>query len=727
MLQSLLGNGTNMQNRLLEAQPSGVSISRNTHGVVHIDGQSETDLYWGLGFAQAKDRGLQLLFMRILGQGRLSEILDSSDASLEIDTFFRKMHWRRTPDDDARLSPRAQRACESYISGINCALKQALPWELKLFGYQLETWTVNDTYLIARMVSYLTLAQSQGELEHLIVQMVQAGVAPAKLESLFGTALKGIDTQLLSKVKLNERFVPDSVKWGAGCVRLMASNNWVIGGEKTKSGKPLLGSDPHLEINRLPSVWYEVVMKQGDRYAVTATMPGIPGMIIGRSNDLSWGPTYTFMDTVDSWVEHCRDGNYRKGEDWHPFRVRSETILRKNKKPVPVQFYENEHGVLEGDPFTDEYALCTRWSTAEAGPVSIEMMIQLWDANTVEEGMDVLGQLEPAFNWVLADTKGNIGYQMSGLLPLRREGWSGLYPTDGSNEDNDWRGFASHLDLPRILNPDRGFFVTANQDLNAFGNVLAINACQGPYRSDRIASLIEKRDDWCLESSRILQLDTYSVQAEAFLKLIVDRLPDSKNANILRAWNCHYDLDSQGASIFEAFYTNLRRIVFGKLGLGEEVIDFLSDETGIFADFFINFDSVLLSGNGPWFDNVSRDQCLDEALKIALQIDPKAWGDTRSLNLSHILFGGKLPRWLGFDRGPIQLKGGRATPHQGQIYRAAGRTTSFAPSIRFITDMAEDICETCLIGGPSDRRFSKWYASEIDAWLSGRYKSIVGR
>jgi len=146
----------------------------------------------------------------------------------------------------------------------------------------------------------------------------------------------------------------------------------------------------------------------------------------------------------------------------------------------------------------------------------------------------------------------------------------------------------------------------------------------------------------------------------------------------------------------------------------------------LFADFFGNFDRVLLSEKSAWFGNRTRDEIYRKALARALQELPKPYGETRQIVMKHLLFGGKLPRWLGFDRGPIPLLGSRATVHQGQIYRAGGRETTFAPSLRLVTDLSGDEMHTTLAGGASDRRFSKWYANEIDDWLKGRYKVLYG-
>ena len=186
-----------------------------------------------------------------------------------------------------------------------------------------------------------------------------------------------------------------------------------------------------------------------------------------------------------------------------------------------------------------------------------------------------------------------------------------------------------------------------------------------------------------------------------------------------------YVPDSRGADVFERFYRALLDETFGKGGVGTQVIDFLADETGLFADFFINFDAILLGETSPWFGERTREALLRAALDRALAEPARRWGDRQKLVLSHMLFGGKLPRWLGFDRGPIELRGGRATPHQGQIFRGAGRDTSFGPSIRFVTDMSTSDVHTRLCGGVTDRRFSKWYCNELQGWLRGTYKKLA--
>ncbi len=703
-----------------------VRIARDEHGIPHVESEEPAGLYWGLGYVHATDRPLQMLLTRIVGQGRVSELLDGSDSSLEIDLFFRCMNWR----DCARkhletLSPDALEACEAYCGGVQAALARRVPWELKLLGYRPEPWTVEDIFLMVRMLGYITLAQSQGEMERLFVEMVQAGVSREKLDELFPGILGGLDMDLLREVKLGRRTVPQAL-WGAGVPIPLASNNWVVSGALTASGKPILSNDPHLEVNRVPSVWCEVVLKSRGRYAMGGSMPGLPGVLVGRTQDIAWGATYAFMDAEDSWIERCKDGCfYRQGDGWIPFRVRKERILRKGKEAAEALFYENDHGVLDGDPRTEGHYLATRWAGSESGAATLNHIFRMWDCRDVAEGMALLGRAEAAFNFVLADRHGSIGYQMSGLFPKRREGVSGFVPLEGWLRENDWQGFAEPEELPRCLNPQEGFFATANEDLNRYGRAKPINMPMGPYRAERIARLIRERTrPLTVEDMFGMHMDVYSTQAERFMGVLKPLLPDAPAARILAEWDLRYDAGSKGATLFEAFYKALHREVFGRQGLGESALAFLEEETGTFADFYFNFDRVLLAEQSAWFSGLPREEIYRKAAAAALAVRPGPWGETRKVMLSHILFGGKLPSWLGFDRGPITIPGSRATVHQGQIYRSGGRITTFCPSYRFVTDLSRDEARTNLAGGPSDRRFSRWYCSDLQNWIRSRYKTL---
>lgn len=720
-----MGATTNI--KIKGAKPRGLNITRDSSGVPHITANNLQDVAWGMGYCHAIDRNTQLLMMRLLGQGRLCECLADNDESLEIDRFFKSANWNGNIQEQInQLDTTTRDACQAYCNGLNAGLAAEKNWALKLLGYTPEPWQIADSILILRMASYLTLAQSQAEIERLFVEMVQADMSSELLESLFPGCTNNLDSDLIKQVKLGERIVPDSVRWNSAIPRMMASNNWVVAGSRTLSGNAIMANDPHLEVNRLPNVWYEQVVRWEGKYMMGMGMPGLPSILVGRSHQIAWGTTYTFMDTVDSWIEDCENGRYRRGDQWVPFEKRTETIKRKKNPDVEVTFYENLHGVLEGNPYEKGLYLATRWSPAQCGAQSITAGMKLMDAANAKEAMKHLGDIESAWNWVISDNQGNIAYQMSGLMPKRHPEWNGFAPAPGWDENYDWQGMVDPTDLPRSYNPEEGYIVTANQDLNHLGNTNPINMPMGDYRAKRIEDLLAAGTKHTVKDMEKFQFDVHSKQAELFLDILLPLLDNSPEATLLKEWDFGYGLESKGAPLFELFYQALRVEVFGKQGFSDEVIHHLINKTGIFIDFYQNFDRAMLNADSPWYHQQSQQDAFKKAFNKARKLyQGNTWGEQNKLVFTNMLFQGKLPAFLGFDTRPIPLLGGRATPHQGQIYESVGRQTSFAPSIRLVADMGDDILHTCLAGGPSDKRTSKWYKSDLKNWILGNYKQVT--
>jgi penicillin amidase len=245
-------------------------------------------------------------------------------------------------------------------------------------------------------------------------------------------------------------------------------------------------------------------------------------------------------------------------------------------------------------------------------------------AENVEDGMNLFKNLEVSFNWIFADTKGNIGFQMSGLLPKRNEGNNGLVPLAGWLPENDWQGMEDADKLPKSYNPTCGYFVTANNDLNKYGESNPINMPMGSYRADRIANLLEAKSKLTPKDMANIQYDVYSLQAEKFMALLKPLLPNSENGNILKNWDFCYDLKSEGAVLFERFYQILLRDVFGE-SIGKEATEYMQKETGIFIDFYANFDVILLSEKSLWFERKSRTKFFVLALEKALEKPVTTW------------------------------------------------------------------------------------------------------
>lgn len=731
----------------LRGNAGPIQIERAESGIALITAQDADDALLGLGYCHGRDRGLQMRLVRIFGRGQCCERLRDSEAMLEIDRFFRRLNFSGDATEQTEaLSPRARTGNEAYGRGVNLAFEElGTPWELRAVGGKLkdEPWTFADVYLMAKVIGYVALAIGQNDMERWIIECVQSGIGRPFLEELFPGQLDGLDEDLVRQIQLQERIVPESLWQVPGLPAALASNNWVLAGTKTASGLPIACNDPHLQVNRLPAFWYEAVLRWttdgSPRYAMGASIPGIPGISVGRNSDLAWTVTYAFMDCVDSWIEDCRDGSYRRGADWIPFRVREETIRRKRNPPVVVRFHENDHGTLSGDPDKPGYYLTTRWSCGEqTGAMSLEAMLGILEARTLAEGTAHLGRLSnSSWNWLLADRQGNIGYQMSGKMPLRRPGASGLIPLPGWDPANDWHGFAPIADLPQCLNPPEGFLATANDNLNAYGKRAPINLCVAPYRGERIRSVLSRPGTFTLDDMKALQFDVHSLQAERFmahLRPLLEAAEPSENRQLLLDWDLGYHDESRAAYLFESFYRELLGSVFGGQNVGEcprthlgvSVVNHLIDETTLLTEYYGAFDVVLLSETSLWFAGRSRREIYETVLDRTLRVEPRPYGEARRMKLEHLLLGSKLPSLLGFDRGPISLKGGRATVHQGQFLRAQGRRIACGPSYRFVTDLATDAMETTLPGGPSDRRFSPWYVSGLLDWLEGKYTVLRG-
>jgi penicillin amidase len=714
---------------VLDGANGSIRIVRNQYGIPEITADTMKDLMVGLGWVHANDRQLQTLLTRLLLQGRAAELLKADDALVEIDTYMRRMNF--LPDPQAQidgLKPDVRRTMDAYVDGFNAWMGENGPvFEFRLLGYrQPEPYAITDCLRLGKVFGFLGLADIQAQMEKLLVEMVQHGLDDAKLKELFPYLVDSIDRELIDKVTLAPPMVPEAVAWRDRLPRFNASNNWAVAGRHTRSGFPLLCGDPHLEVNRLPNVWQEVVLRMPGNTLMGVSIPGVPGLIIGRSSHLAWSATYAYMDMLDYRIENCRDGAYYRHEGWQPFTVREEEIKVKGKPPVDLSVYENENGLLEGDPYAPGHYLTLGWSAARGcGADIFNMLFDLMQARDVSSAMGLFRRLQSvAMNWVLADTRGNIGYQMSGRHFSRPEGISGLLPHAGWERRFDPQGFNAPEDLPSIFNPPEGIIVTANQDLNYLGRCHPINLCMGSYRADRIVQLLESAETLDVDYMQDMHYDLYSLQAERLMQMIEPLLPDTENGRRLKSWDRRYGADSSGAMLFESVYRAIIDVVLGDHGVGRDVVAHLFDQTGLFNDYYANLDRILENPSSAWYDGQSRDDLLEQGIRQGLEVKACPYGQHRSITMAHLLFGGKLPAWLGFDIGPVALPGCRATIPQGQIFKSAGRTTTFSPTYRFITDLATDEIHTNLAGGPSDRRFSRWYRSDLKNWYEGNYKVL---
>ena len=315
---------------------------------------------------------------------------------------------------------------------------------------------------------------------------------------------------------------------------------------------------------------------------------------------------------------------------------------------------------------------------------------------------------------------------MGGLLPKRREGWSGLYPVPGWQSANDWLGFVEPESMPEAFNPEEGYLASANQDVSALCQTPLQSCPINDYRYRRICQLLETKDELDLEDMKAIQLDVHSLRADRLVPLLASALPDGAARARLLAWDREVTVDSRTATLFDALYQRALVAIFcgGEGAIPEAMFRHLQKETPVGFELDVFFERVLLSETSIWFGERTREQILQGAFAGIDTQDWPRWGEQNRIVMENIFFGGRLPRLLGVDRGPFEMPGSPDTPRQGTLFRDAGRATSFCPSQRFLTDLGKHEAWTVIPGGPSEKRFSGRYLTDVEAWLKGGYKLL---
>ncbi len=716
-------------------------LLRLPSAVVSLNGETIDDVAFGLGVAHAKDRSSQMILARLAGQGRLSECLKADEETESIDIFMREVGISyEAKKEVSQVNKRVLSYLQSYANGVNHVWQnEKTPWEFRLVRYKPEEWKPEHTLLTVKLMSYIGLAQTQEDVERLIIQSIQDGVDTNKLKSLFHPYLEDLNVNLIEKIKslkyLRQR-LPTEIKTLSYLPKLLASNNWVIAPSKSKTRQPIMCCDPHLEVNRLPAVWYEANASMKNNELAGITMPGVPGFIMGRNRNISFSFTYGFMDMVDFFIEEIKDGKSISEDGPRELNKRVETIKRKGKQPLLHPIYETQMGIIEL-PATSKIEnglyLSRAWTNHRGGMGNtVESIMDIQEAKDIEDFSRYAANVAISANWLVADNLGQIAYQQSGTAPKRKG--HGLAPLEAWKKENLWNGNVSPSELEFIKNPSEGYISTANHKIiNTRYKSQLINLPMGPYRNDRIKDVLSGLNDINVEAMKTLQNDLYSLQAEQFLEVLEGEFPETPLGQSLKSWDCCYSVESIEATLFEAFYKNLLIEAFGENLFSETGIKYILSETSTITDYYHLFDRILLSQDQDtlelWFGGAEKrkelfQKCLSITLSKSNSYQLLPWGQVNKISMNNLFFQGKLPAIFGFDQSNIGLPGGRASIVQGAVYKAHGRESSFAPSWRMIADLSEDRIHTVLAGGVSDRRFSPSYKLEIFDWLNGRYKII---
>ena len=516
--------------------------------------------------------------------------------------------------------------------------------------------------------------------------------------------------------------------------RLAGSNAWAVAPSRSQTGHALLASDPHLEVNRLPAIWYEAVLKWEDSYVMGATLPGFPLFSVARTPNLGWGVTYMKGDTVDFFIEDCKQdaaGNwqYRRGTEWQGFEIRTERIQRKGKEPLEVHYYENEVGVLDADPDTDGRYLSIAWvgRHVDAQP-AISVWLDLIGAEDVSMAMDLVAECtQPTLCFVLADRQGHIGKQGCGQIPLRRKNYSGLAAMPAWDVENHWQGWLPRHLLPTSYDPPLGFVATANEEQNPPDGPMLVTQTVHDYRLRRINQRLSELSTATIRDMQQLQYDVVSTQAQDILQIILPHIPEGPLQQRLAAWDCSYEPESTTAALFQQLYRNLMIELLGnEKGVGWMRMMYLCSRAGFSSMVMTAADRLWAKKESWWWHGRNKNELIRRAAERVDVATAVRWSAVNNFHFANRFFGThRVGRLLGYNTRVCSMRGNHATPFQGHVFQTAKRESTFAPSYHFVTDLGSDTAWTNLPGGPSESRFSKFYRSDIPLWLDGEYKQLT--
>lgn len=521
-----------------------VDVVRDRWGVPHIYAANEHDLFFAQGFVQAGDRLYQMEVWKRAGQGRLAEVFGS--AFVGRDVAARKLRYRGSIEPEyASYGPHTRAILAAFTSGINAFIASHandLPREFALAGFAPEPWKPEDC--LQRMAAYGLMGNADAELRNAaLVQGLGSEQAARFIDPHPGVALDAPSPKLDG---LTPELLRDYVGSDLRIEVPNGSNNWVIAGSKSETGKPLLANDPHRTM-AIPSLRYVVHLVAPGWDVIGAVEPALPGVAIGHNRDIAWGITVFPIDQQDLYVEDLRG---------KPVRTIRETIAVKGARPVEATLEFTKHGPIvwrDGDR-----ALALRWVGAEPGTAGYLASLAIDRAMNWREFLAACRRWKvPAENIVFTDRAGNIGEQSAGLAP--RRSWSGLLPVTGAREWNGWIPFS---ELPRQFNPSRGFIATANDQVIPNDDRRNLGyAWAAPFRIDRITEVLAADRKFTAADLGALQNDVTSLAARRYLEALRAAHPPAGDpaAKLLLDWDGVVSMESHAAPLYEVWIDRLRR------------------------------------------------------------------------------------------------------------------------------------------------------------------------
>jgi penicillin amidase len=603
-----------------------VEIIRDAHAIPHILAGNDADAAFGLGFVHAQDRLWQMEISRRYVQGRLSELF--GEQAFETDVELRRLGvYAATQSSVQHLSRETRALLEAYAAGVNAFLAThdgPLPIEFTFAGITPEPWQPADSVAIIKGMAMSLSGNAGAEAERIrLLAILGEGGIESFLSPFADGPVPGYISDLFGTVQVG-RF--------HGIPEISASNNWVVDGAHSISGKPLLANDPHLGFG-LPSTWYLAHMATPDRDLVGGTLAGVPAIIGGRNRHVAWGMTNTGPDTEDLYIERVNpenDEQYLTPNGWTEFVTRSETIRVRFGGEETILVRETRHGpVMEGEDYDEitppDHVLALSWTALSADDTSLEAILGINHAASAEE-MRAAADLyvTPMQNIVYADASGvtgRIGLMLPGRIPLRTplNDSLGLFPAPGWDARYDWQGYIPTAELPHYTDSVTGRFVTANNKTVAddYPHILT-REWDGPWRHDRIDKLLASTSLHDVESFSRIQLDTVDTYAVTLKRFLTESGPlegrAAEAAALLGEWDGTMHRDRPEPLLFAAWARALSPRLYA-----DELGEAFEDNWGYREDFMLR---VLqdVDGSARWCDDrtTQDSETCAQILRLAL-------------------------------------------------------------------------------------------------------------
>jgi penicillin amidase len=747
-----------------------ITIDRDQWGRPWIRAKSLEDAVTAQGYVMAQDRLWQMDLLRRVSAGNLSEIFGA--VALRFDEESRTLGMRQAAERAAAdASPEIRSLLEAYARGVNENITQRrkkLPIEFLALGYEPKPWTPADTYLIS-LYMYKTLTSTWQE--KLNRQWIAARVGPDRARDLFvedspldhyiwtagspASQLSSPNTSANRKPLAADAHSTDAppfapIVWEAARTflaqfdvqtsEIIGSNNFVVSGAYTASGKPLLANDTHLQLS-IPALWYVIHLTAAGSNVEGFALPGAPLVIIGHNDRIAWGFTNSNVDVEDLYIETFDTTNrllYHANGKPLTADLRHETIRVRGKPDVNLDVIVTRHGpIVHRDPPEQAgraYAL--RWTALEPGGLDFGFPLlgqaQNWH-DFIETTRHIAG---PGQNTIYADVDGNIGFTIPARIPIRAKG-NGALPVPGDSDDYEWKSYIPFEELPRVLNPPEGIIATANARTVAPGYKFYLTDRQaGPYRTARLYELLSNRRGLTPADCNAIQNDIVSLPNRFLAGMLIkaangDRPRDSRTQQLiakLQSWDARATADSVETSFVE--YT--RHALFRHLlapYLGEEVTKYeLWEPQSVYNDVWwrdkVFLENVLRERPAAWLPSgfasydellmISADEAVAALQKQTGSSDEAAWtwGRLHPLEMIHPLGrSGSLHGLLSI--GPY--------PQSGTVDTVRAMGVGHGPAMRFVADLSNfDQSLMEIPTGESGQYTSPYYRDQFAEWIAGR-------